>query len=83
MGAGADVGWEALANSPHSEFVPSWFWPCGLCAGEEVGVFAGGGAILTPPGGGGKPPAGLVRGLDFDETSLPSFFLITNIWMII
>jgi len=45
-----------------------------LCAGEEVGVFAGGGAILTPPGGGGKPIAGLVRCLDFEATSLPSFF---------
>jgi len=74
---GADAGWEALANSPHSELVVSWFWLwlCdGLCAGEEVGVFAGGGAILTPPGGGGKPTAGLVRCLDLDETSLPSFF---------
>ena len=74
-GADADADWEALANSPHSELVTSWFWLCnGLCAGEEVGVFAGGGAILTPPGGGGKPTAGLVRCLDFEATSLPSFF---------
>lgn len=71
----ADAGWEALANSPHSELVTSWFWPCcGLCAGEEVGVFAGGGAILTPPGGGGKPVTAPVRCLDLDEISLPSFF---------
>lgn len=74
-GADADAAWEALANSPHSELVPSWFWLCGgLCAGEEVGVFAGGGAILTPPGGGGRPTDGLVRCLDLDATSLPSFF---------